>query len=395
MDGFGCLFTDEQPEMEMTSLQELISSRDTWAEVALSSISNNIKSIKRYIGSNTKLMAVVKADGYGHGAVEIGNTALQSGAEYLAVAFLDEALQLRESGIFTPILILGYTPIRSIAKAIKQKITITVYTQDVLEEVISQANRIGRVALIHLKVDTGMSRIGVTSKEETLSMVEKAGNSSFVSLEGVFTHFANADHKDSTYTTDQFLRFMSIVEYIEQNGHRIQIKHCCNSAATMNFPHMHLDMVRVGIALYGLYPGEALKNHPVELEQAFSLKTKIASLKEIRKSQPVSYGCTYRPDRDSMIATLPVGYADGLSRKLSNTGSVGIRDRKVPIVGRICMDQTMINVTAVADCRPGEEVTLIGRGSYAPSVDELADLMETINYEVVCLIGKRVPRVYV
>ncbi|QNK60497.1 alanine racemase [Paenibacillus sp. PAMC21692] len=378
----------------MNALQERESFRDTWAEICLASISNNIKSIKSYIGSETKMMAVVKADGYGHGAVEVGKLALRLGVDYLAVAILDEALQLRESGIRAPILILGYTPIRSISAAVSHHITITVYTEDVLEEIITQAARLGIVAAIHLKVDTGMNRIGVTSREEALSLVDKASKSPFVRLEGIYTHFAIADEQDCPYTAEQFMRFMSYIQFIEEKGYEIPIKHCCNSAATLNFPHMHLDMVRVGIALYGLYPAPSMKKHPVVLEQAISLKSKIVSVKTVPESQSISYGCTYKPDRESLIATLPIGYADGLSRALSNVGHVAVRDRRAPIVGRICMDQTMINVTDIADCKPGEVITLIGIGGLAPSVDEMADWTGTINYEVVCLIGKRVPRVF-
>ena len=252
-----------------------------------------------------------------------------------------------------------------------------------------------RTVSIHIKVDTGMSRIGVQSKEEALSIAKRTKDSPYVTLKGIFTHFANADSEDPSYTYLQFERFHSVISYLEQHQITIPLKHCCNSAATMNFPNMHLDMVRVGISLYGLYPDDSLKGHFISLQQAMSLKTKIAWIKNVTSSQPISYGCTYAPTHDSVIATLPIGYADGLSRLLSNKGQFLLHDKKVPIVGRVCMDQLMIDVTNVPQSKVGDVVTIFGNSdSSFQSVDEIAKLMGTINYEVVCLIGKRVPRVY-
>ncbi|MEJ9232470.1 alanine racemase [Peribacillus butanolivorans] len=369
--------------------------RDTWADVSLEAIKHNVQQFRQYVRRSTKLMAVVKADAYGHGAAEIAQTAVQSGADYLAVALLDEALELRKSGISQPILVLGYTPVRSIKKAISKNITLTVFSHDVLDEIILQAGQSKQDVSIHLKVDSGMSRIGVTSEKDALGLAQKAINSPFVYLEGIFTHFANSDSEDPSYTHEQFTRFMSLVGTILKKNIHIPIKHCCNSAATMNFPSMHLDMVRVGIALYGLYPDVSLKGHSIQLQQAMSLKTKIAALKKVPASQPISYGCTFAPSCDSVIATLPIGYADGVSRHLSKRGKVLTRGQTAPVVGRICMDQMMIDVTHIANSSLGDEVTLFGHNQQAfHSIDDIASLVGTINYEVVCLIGKRVPRVY-
>ncbi|WP_248733957.1 alanine racemase [Neobacillus rhizosphaerae] len=370
--------------------------RDTWVEISLEKIRDNFLQFRQFVHPDSKIMAVVKADGYGHGGVEIATAAIDAGADYLGVALLDEALQLREDGILEPILILGYTPTRSIKVAILKNITITVFDHEVLDEIIVQSSILGKTARIHLKIDSGMSRIGVFSHEDALILAKKASAAPQVFLEGIFTHFAHADGEDTTYTNSQFKRFQSVVEYLANNDIHVPLKHCCNSAATMKYPEMHLDMVRVGVALYGMYPDSSLKNHLLQLKQAMSLKTKIAALKMVSVSQPISYGCTWKPDRESIIATLPLGYADGLSRLLSNHGEVLVLGQFSPITGRICMDQTMIDVTDIDHCHVGDEVTIFGHSlSSFQSVDQIAQLMGTINYEVVCLIGKRVPRVYV
>ncbi|MCP8971321.1 alanine racemase [Ectobacillus ponti] len=363
--------------------------RDTWAEVSLAAIEGNATQFRGHIQPDTKLMAVIKADGYGHGAVETAKAALRGGADYLAVAIVDEGLALREAGIAAPILVLGYTPVRSVATALAGGLTLTVFDEAVLDEII----RLGEAARIHLKVDTGMSRIGVASTEEALHLAERAAAATFVQLEGIFTHFAHADGEDPAYTYEQFHKFLAVAEALERQGIQIPLKHCCNSAATMRFPEMHLDMVRVGIALYGLYPDASLRE-TVPLTPAMSLKTKVAAVKTVPAGRPVSYGCTSVLNQERRIATLPIGYADGLSRLLSNRGEMLLHGGLVPIAGRVCMDQTMIDVTASA-CEAGDTVTVFGQDrSAVQSVDQLAAWMGTINYEVVCLIGKRVPRVY-
>ncbi|MBT2730948.1 alanine racemase [Bacillus sp. ISL-75] len=372
-----------------------LSYRDTWAEISLDHIKNNYLQFRQFVHPHAKIMAVVKADGYGHGAIEIAKTAIEAGADYLAVALVDEAIKLRLSGITQPILVLGYTPTRSIRAAILENITLTVFDHEVLDEVIVQADSLSKTASIHLKIDTGMSRIGVTSSDDALILAKKAMKAKNVCLEGVFTHFANADSENSELTYAQFNKFQSIVEYLENNCIYIPIKHCCNSAATMKFPEMHLDMVRIGVSLYGLYPDASLKNHSIQLKQAMTLKTKIAAIKKVAALQAISYGWTWKPERVSLIATLPLGYADGLSRLLSNRGKVLIHGKKSAIAGRVCMDQTMIDITDIQNCSVGDVVTIFGEScSSFQSVDEIAHLMGTINYEVVCLIGKRVPRVY-
>lgn len=368
--------------------------RDTWAEIDTSAIQHNIKSFKTFVKQGTKVMAVVKADGYGHGAYQSAEAALRAGADMIGVAILDEAIQLRNQGVEAPILILGYTPARGVREAILRQIAMTVYTMDIINEVNLQAQLLKMPVSIHIKIDTGMGRIGATTSEEAIQLVEALYANPYVLLQGVFTHFADADRFGSTYTMMQYERFLSIITDIERSGYQIPLKHCCNSAATINFPEMHLDTVRIGIAMYGIAPS-VLMEYQLSLKPAIRLKTRIVSVKELPAKQAISYGCTHWSEPGDVIATLPIGYADGLSRALSNKGTASIRGRRVPIIGNICMDQSMIDVTSVELCRAGEEVVLIGNGPEEPTVYEVSKWMSTIPYEVVCLIGKRVPRVYV
>jgi len=370
--------------------------RDAWAEINASALAGNVKRLKAFVGASVQIMAVVKADGYGHGAVESAKAALRAGAQYLAVAIMDEALELRKSGVEAPILVLGYTPARAVKAAIAENITLAVYTDEVMDEIVRQAEHMDRTAVIHLKIDTGMSRNGALPGEETLRLAGKAAASPHVAAEGVFTHFADADGDDPAFTYAQFARFQAAIGELERHGHRFSLKHCCNSAAAMRFPEMHMDIVRIGLAMYGLYPSERLKTHAVRLEPAFSLKANIAFIKNVDKHQPIGYGRSAHAERPTALAALPVGYGDGYSRLLSNRGTVSVRGIAVPIIGRVSMDVTLVDVTAITGCKPGEEAVLIGGSDIrALSVDDVAQLMGTINYEVTCLIGKRIPRIYV
>ncbi len=371
------------------------SSRETWAEISLDNVENNIKNFKKILSSNTALMAVVKADGYGHGAKEIAETAIEAGATYLAVAFLDEAVVLRKAGFSIPILVLGYTSLdtETIEKAIDYGLTLTVYSKEAVEIIQQLADQKKKVCRIHLKIDSGMNRIGVRTAEEALQIVASI-TSDYLLLEGIFTHFADADAIESTFVHEQFDHFMHITSKIQEAGYTIPLKHCCNTAATIAFPEMHLDMVRIGIGLYGLYPEQHLQDH-IELKPAMTFKTKPILIKKVPAGQSVSYGRTYTTTTDSIIATIPVGYADGFSRALSNNGNVTIDGYKAPIVGRVCMDQTMVDLTEIDPVHFDKEIVLFGDSKDSCiSISEVATQMNTIHYEVACLVGKRVPRVY-
>ena len=371
------------------------SSRETWVEISLDNVENNIKNFKKTLSSDTALMAVVKADGYGHGAKEIAETAIEAGATYLAVAFLDEAVVLRKAGFTIPILVLGYTSLdtETIEKAIDYGLTLTVYSKEAVESIQQLADQNKKVCRIHLKIDSGMNRIGVRTAEEALQIVASI-TSDYLLLEGIFTHFADADAIESTFVHEQFNHFMHVVSKIQDEGYMIPIKHCCNTAATIAFPEMHLDMVRVGIGLYGLYPEQHLQDH-IELKPAMTFKTKPILIKKVSAGQSVSYGRTYTTTTDSIIATIPVGYADGFSRALSNNGNVTLDGHKAPIVGRVCMDQTMVDLTEIDPVHFNKEIVLFGDPKdNCISISEVATQMNTIHYEVACLVGKRVPRVY-
>lgn len=377
-------------------MMKVTSYRDAWVEVSLDALTYNVRQFKNHLQEKSRLMAVVKADGYGHGAVPIARRSLEAGAEYLGVAFIDEALQIREAGILAPILLLGFTPSYAVREAVRHDLTLTVYSTETLETIKDAARSLDKKAKVHIKVDSGMSRIGLRSSEEVISLMTSLQTEE-IEVEGIFTHFADADNDESdAYTYKQFEAFQGIMEALENEGYSIPIKHCCNSAATIAFPDMHMDMVRVGISLYGLYPGQHLKEI-LSLQQVMSFKAKPVLIKDVPPHQPISYGLTYETKETSKIATLPIGYADGFSRLLSNVGHVTVHGTACPIVGRICMDQSMIDVSEVqTDVTKNDIVTIFGdeNAGYIP-LDVVAEQMQTIHYETVCLIGKRVPRHYV
>lgn len=367
--------------------------RPTYAEINLSNISANISAIKKFIPPKTKFMAIVKANAYGHGAVEVSKTAEAAGADYLGVASLGEALEIRSASVKLPILVLSETPHPYVERLIDAGISQTVYTYELAQALSDAAKQKNKDVRVHIKIDTGMGRVGVLP-ENAVSLVKKVALLPNIILEGVFTHFAKADDPANGMTLMQFDKFMGILREIKSSGINVPISHCANSAAMLLFPQTHLDMVRVGICMYGLYPSRPAAGK-LTLKPALSFKTKVLYIKEVPAGTPLSYGATFITHSTTRIATLPVGYADGLSRGLSNKGSVLIKGKRYPIVGKVTMD--MILVDAGRDrIEVGDDAVLIGRqGTEEISADEIAGIDDTINYEVVCGIGKRVPRAYV
>ncbi|MDQ1914343.1 alanine racemase [Paenibacillus sp. GD4] len=371
------------------------SCRQTWAEVDLKAVKANAAFFRQSVlASSCRLMAVVKADGYGHGAVEVALAVLESGADCLGVAFADEAVALRQAGIGHPILVLGYTPPQAVEVAVRHRIALTVFSEQVLEAVIEIAERLRCRTPIHIKIDTGLGRLGVTGREEAASLIRKAQQSLYVEVEGIFTHFAEADSEDPAYTEHQYNRFISICGHLEDEGLRIPLKHCCNTAAALRHPHYHLDMVRIGIGLYGLQPAQGASDGSSPLQPAMQLKTRIASLKRIGIGEWVSYGRTFRAERSTLAAILPIGYADGVPRLISNRGQVLVCGIRVPVIGRVCMDQMAVDVTELPSVSVGDEAIVFG-GEQGIGADETAAWAQTIHYELVCGIGKRVPREYI
>ncbi|WP_372995982.1 alanine racemase [Lutispora sp.] len=370
--------------------------RPVWAEIDLDNLANNMKEIRRLTDKKAKVTAVIKADGYGHGAKYIAQTLLENGADRFAVAVLDEALELRNSDVTVPILVLGYTQPDRAKAIIENNIEQAVYSYELAKALSEEAVKQNKEAKIHIKLDTGMGRIGLRADESAIDCIKEIYELPNLTIEGMFTHFAIADEKDKTYTEEQFNKFMWVANRLEEEGIKIRLKHCGNSATIIDLPKMHLDMVRAGIILYGLAPSQDVELDKINLKQVMSLKVRITHVKEINSGESVSYGRKFIASKKSKIASLPIGYADGYTRMLSGKAEALVNGIRVPVVGRICMDQCMIDVTGIEDVKVGDEVVLFGKqkGSFI-SIDEIAEKLGTINYEVVCMIGKRVPRVYV
>jgi alanine racemase len=364
--------------------------RATKAIIDLGAIAYNIAEMRKKIGDKRNLMAVVKADGYGHGAVEVSRTALGSGADWLGVALPEEGQQLREAGIEAPILVVGLIQPEEAYKVVKSELAQAVASFELLEALDYEANKNSTKISVHVKIDTGMGRIGI-KPEETVSFVRKVQSFNNLHLEGVFSHFSSADEKDKTFSKRQLRLFNQVINELHAAGIEVPKKHIANSAAILDLPESYYDMVRPGIMIYGLYPSREV-SHSIELKPAMTFKTKIAAVKVVPPGTPISYGRTFITKKKTTVATLPVGYADGYSRLLSNRAEVLIKGRRVPVIGTVCMDMCMVDVSSMEDVRPGDEVTLFGGDL---PVDEIAAKIGTINYEVVCAVSKRVPRIYV
>jgi alanine racemase len=360
----------------------------TWTEVNLDAIAQNVKNIKKLIGEKKELMAVVKGNAYGHDILEISSVVLENGATRLAVARLEEAIFLRKAGITVPILVLGLTLKPQAEFLVSYDITPAVCEFEMIEKLSELAVQMNKRTKIHLKVDTGMGRIGIFP-DDVLRFIKRIKALKNVEIEGIFTHFSVADEKDKVYTEEQFRKFIEILTILEKEGIKIPIKHVGNSAALLDLPHMWLDMVRPGLAIYGLYPSKEVKKS-INLIPAQQFKTKIVFIKELPRGESISYGRTYITKRRRRVASLPVGYADGYNRLLSNQGEVLVRGQRVPIIGRVCMDQCMIDVTNLTQVEIGDEVVLWGRqGEEMITVEEIAQKIRTINYEIVHLPDKK------
>lgn len=365
----------------------------TWAEVDLDAIAHNARRLKERAGEGTELMAVVKANAYGHGAVPVARTALENGASRLAVNRTLEGVELRQAGITAPILILGYSLPNEAEAIVRWDLTPTVTTVEGALALSAMSDRQGKVTPIHVKVDTGMGRFGLLP-DEVAPFVRRMADLPGLKLEGLFTHFAVADLADKTYTRRQFDLYKWVVKQLEEAGFTIPLKHVANSAANLDLPEMHLDIVRCGIALYGLRPSDEVEP-TIPLKPAMTLKSRVARVRTLPSGSSISYGCTYTTTRPTPVALVPVGYGDGYHRILSNKGAVLIGGKRAPIVGRVCMDQFVVDVTGIEGVRQDDEVVVFGRqGEEEISAEEVAVLADTINYEVVTSILPRVTRVY-
>lgn len=369
-----------------------------YAQVDLDAIRANLAYIRRHIDPHTRVLAVVKADGYGHGSVPIARE-IEAMEELggFAAATAEEALELRRAGIRKPILVLGYTFPYAYEELIRQEVRLAVFREDTLEQLKEAAGRAGRKAIVHVKVDTGMGRIGIQPREENIAFLERIAASEELELEGIFTHFARADEADLESTRKQMKRFQDFTALAQERlGMRIPCQHVSNSAGILRLQEANLDLVRAGIILYGLCPSEEVAQDAKGLQPAMSLHSHLVYIKEVEPGQSISYGGTFTADRRMRVGTVPVGYGDGYPRSLSGKGSVLIRGRRVPILGRVCMDQFMVDLTAIPEAAEGDPVVLLGRdGQEEITAQELGELSGRFNYELMCDISPRVPRVYV
>ena len=369
-----------------------------YATVDLDAICYNMEQMHGKIASDTKIMGVIKTDGYGHGAVQIGRELEKMSYVYgYAVATMEEAAILRHEGLQKPILILRYTFPYCYDTLIAQEIRPAVFREDTLEELSACAKKLSKTAKIHIAVDTGMTRIGIFPDERGLSFVEKALHTPGIEVEGIFTHFARADELDKTSAREQLGRLQDFISHIEEHtGYRIPVKHCSNSAGIAEMAEANMDVVRAGITLYGLWPSEEVSKESISLHPVMSLISHVISIREVEEGTPISYGGTYVTPTKMRVATIPVGYGDGYPRSLSNKGYVLIHGKKAPILGRVCMDQFMVDVTNIPEAVEGDKVTLIGTdGEEQISMELLGELSGRFNYELVCDLSKRIPRVYV
>lgn len=367
------------------------------AVVSLDAIAHNFEEMRKQIAEGTRVIAVIKADGYGHGAAAIAH--LVHDYDYIwgfATATVEEALELRAEGVTKPILILGLIFEEYYEELVAKDIRVAVCDLNTAERLNEEARRQGKTVHIHLAIDTGMSRIGYADVPDNIGEIVRISRLSNLEIEGMFTHFARADEYDRSPALVQLDRYLTFASMLEQAGVKISLRHCSNSAGIIRVPEANLNAVRAGITIYGIYPSSEVERDIVRLQPAMELKSHVSYVKNLAPGQAISYGGTYVTGRHTRVATIPVGYADGYPRLLSNKGCVLIHGRRAPILGRVCMDQFMVDVTGIPGVRQGDEVTLIGRdGEEFISIEELGDVSGRFSYEFACEISKRVPRVYV
>ena len=369
--------------------------RPVWAEIDLDKLAHNMREIRR-VSKSEHIIAVVKADGYGHGAVDVAPVLLQNGADILAVAVVTEAVELRRSGIECPIIVLGFTPPSLINDLLTYDIEQAVYSYELAKELSKAAQKENKTAKIHIVVDTGMARIGYLPNDDSAEEICNICKLPNLSAVGMFSHFSSADEKDKTYTYMQMKKYNDFCEKLKAKNVNIKMRHTANSAAIIDLPETHFEAVRPGIIIYGYYPSEEVNRESIDLKPVMTLKANVVHIKTLPAGECVGYGRRHKTERESVIATLPVGYADGYTRLLFQKAKVIINGKFAPVIGSICMDQCMVDVTGIEGVNLGDEVILIGEDENNKfTADIVAGLIGTISYEVVCMISKRVPRVYI
>ena len=368
----------------------------TWAEIDLNALAHNLQNIRNITAPGAKVMCVIKADAYGHGFYQVAKTLQENGADAFAVATFEEAKLLRERGFTQTILVLGFVDKMFAKEMIALDITATVFDQAQAKAISDSATELGRQARIHIKLDTGMSRIGFDCSDESAEKIAKICSLPNICAEGIFSHLSCADEEDTTMSEKQFANFKWMLDNLKARGVSFEYAHICNSAGIMEYPEYHMDMVRAGIVLYGCYPSDEVHKSRLPLIPAMTIKARITRIEEKPAGTPVSYGATYKTTKKTKIATVSIGYADGYLRTLSGKAYMSVSGVKVPVVGRICMDQCMIDVSAVNTITVGDEVIVFGNGGEnSETATSLAQCAGTINYEILCAVGNRTPRIYV
>lgn len=372
----------------------LCSCRPTWAEVDLGAIAHNVGLVRDLVGPERAIMAVVKADAYGHGALAVARKALEAGANWLGVALPEEGMELRKAGIRSPILVLGPTMPQQVPQVLEADLSLSLFSLEVALALEAEASKRGALARVHVKVDTGMGRLGIRPGQ-ALEFLDRVRAMPHVRIEGLYTHLATADDPDPSFALEQLSRFMEVDHKARQRGIHAQLRHAANSAALVTLGHARLELVRPGIMIYGCHPRPQAPL-PIALRPALTWKTCVAHIRELSPGESVSYGRTFVASRPTRVGVLPVGYADGLPRQVSNRGEVLVRGVRAPIVGTVCMDVTIVDVTHIQGVSVGDEVVLLGRqAKEAITAEELAQRAGTISYEILCGLSKRVPRLYV
>lgn len=369
--------------------------RPYYAEINLDNFRHNFREVKR-LAKGKKTFGVIKADGYGHGAVELAKILEEEKADYFAVAVITEALELRRNGFKQPILILGFTPPVFARDIVENNITQTVFSYELAKAISDEAVKQNKITKLHIKLDTGMGRVGFMPNDIAISEIKRISELKNIYLEGIFSHFSVADEENKEFARLQLQRYKKCIDDLEKNGIKFDIKHIANSAAIIDLPEAYCDGVRPGIMLYGYYPSNEVKMERLTLKPVMSLKANVVHIKEVPQETPISYGRKFYTKKISKIATLPFGYADGYTRLFFGKANVIVNGKLAPVVGRICMDQCMIDVTDCGDVHIGDEVIVMGENNgINNNADNLAELLGTINYEVLCMVSKRVPRVYI
>lgn len=369
--------------------------RTTWAEINLDNIEHNIREINRVKNKGSRVLAVVKANAYGHGSVQIARKLKSEGVDFFAVSSIYEAVELRENGIDDDILILGYTPKDHVSKALKYDVMMTIYSAEFARDVAALCKEMGVKGKAHIKIDTGMGRLGFQISEKSVKEIVEINGFEELEICGFFSHFATADELDKSFSQEQFDKFNEFLDRLSRNGVKVKNRHISNSAGIIDLPQYNLDIIRPGIMLYGYYPSGDVLKEKISLKKVMTLKTSVSNIKYIEERETVGYGRKFIANKKTKIATIPIGYADGFSRLLSNKIEVNIGKSRVKLVGNVCMDQSFLDCTECDSLNIGDEVVIFGEGENLNSAEDLAAAIGTISYEVLCMVGRRIPRVFI